>query len=1610
MLPEHRSKPFSPSLLKFAVVALLFLGITVDSLAVTRYSVNSGSWNNNNTWSATSGGGSGASFPVAGDIVFIEGGDNVNVNVASFAANVDVAAGSTITITLGQSLTLSGNFSGGGTISGGGTLRQFNVGGNWTFNGTSTNSVQLTLNGTGNQILSGVINSAPATNGALIINKASGTVTMASNITVAGSTSSVFTLTAGIFDPATFLLTATTPTFTAGTLRVGAANWGLNYSFPSVTEPLAGIIEYNAAGAQTVNNVNLGGSLLLSGSGAKTLQAAMTSIAGSFGLSGTATTTGVAALTIGGTVVIGGGTTFTSGNFTHDVAGDWTNNGGTFTPGTGSVRFNGGAGQVINGSAATQTFNNIVVNKAGGTVTVGGSTTTINLGSLFNIAGNFTAPATLGATGSIVLTTGTFTAGTNTNIGVNFTNNGGTFVPGAGTVTFNGGGGQSINGTLATQTFNNIVVAKGGGILSAGGSTTTLNTANVTVNSGTFTGPATLGITGSVLLSGGTFNGGAATLLTGNWTNNGGTFNGGSGTVTFGGGVQSIGGSSSTTFHNLTTSSTTSTSTAVATTIGGNLNVGNGTTFSVGGFAFGVTGTTTVGSGGAANLTIGSTTATKTFTGLVTISASATWTNTIGSAITMRGGLTNNGTFNAGSGVYTFDTNSQVLTGTLQIANVTVSGVSLLNTGNLTVPTLLTGSGDLTQLANSNLTLTGSSTIGSINATAVNNTVTYDGAAQTIFPTSYYNLTVNQSSGVATVSASTRVNNTLNLAAGNVSLGTNVLTLGPSATAPGPVGIVLASAGGEMRKEYNATGSFTFPVGDNTAGIDSSPITVNVTAGAFASAYVGVKVTNAKHPNNASTPDFLTRYWTVTQSGITGCSANVTGTYVGGDISGAIGGIASGKLAGTFDQTTNGWAKGSALAGTVNMTGTSLGDGVPTAFTGITAANPTVNITGGGVTICAGVPVALGTNVTGDPTIIYSWSPPAGLSSTTIPNPVATPLVTTLYTVTIRDGNGISATNNTNITVNPTPDVLATPSSQVICTGTATNIALSTPNLTPGTTYTWTVSQSGVTGAANQVTGVAGPIAQTLTATGVIPGTATYAITPTAGTCSGTPINVIVTVNPTPAVSDPLDQVVCNGALTAAVNFSGTGTHYDWTNNDTSIGLAAAGTGNIAAFNGINATAVPVVATITVTPRYTFGSVTCSGTVQTFTITVNPLPSVTDPADQVVCNGTLTGAVTFAGSGTTGYTWTNNDTSIGLAASGSGNIGAFTATNAGSAPVVATITVTPVYGSCTGAVQTFTITVNHTPVVADPVDQVVCNGALTSAVTFVGTGNQYDWTNSTPSIGLGPSGTGNIGAFNGINATAVPVVATITVTPRFVSGPTCSGTVQTFTITVNPLPTVTDPADQVVCNGASTATVTFVGTGTTGYNWTNSDTSIGLAASGSGNIAAFTAINAGATPVVATITVTPVYGSCTGSVQTFTITVNPTPTVTDPTDQVVCNGTLTGAVTFTGTAGATFNWTNNDTSIGLGASGTGNIAAFTATNAGTIPVVATITVTPQTAGPLCIGTPQTFTITVNPTPTVSDPLDQVVCNGALTAAVNFSGTGTHYDWTNNDTSIGLAAA
>lgn len=127
-------------------------------------------------------------------------------------------------------------------------------------------------------------------------------------------------------------------------------------------------------------------------------------------------------------------------------------------------------------------------------------------------------------------------------------------------------------------------------------------------------------------------------------------------------------------------------------------------------------------------------------------------------------------------------------------------------------------------------------------------------------------------------------------------------------------------------------------------------------------------------------------------------------------------------------------------------------------------------------------------------------------------------------------------------------------------------------------------------------------------------------------------ITTTVVVNQTPTVDPIADQTICNGSSTTTVNFngnSGASATYDWTNDNTGIGLSGSGSGDIISFTG-TATTQDEIGNITVTPSTAF----CTGTPESFTITVLLDPSVSVSNDTTVCeNGTATLVATATGGG-----------------------------------------------------------------------------------------------------------------------------------------------------------------------------------------------------------------------------------------------------------------------------------------------------------------------------------------------------------------------------------------
>lgn len=603
------------------------------------------------------------------------------------------------------------------------------------------------------------------------------------------------------------------------------------------------------------------------------------------------------------------------------------------------------------------------------------------------------------------------------------------------------------------------------------------------------------------------------------------------------------------------------------------------------------------------------------------------------------------------------------------------------------------------------------------------------------------------------------------------------------------------------------------------------------------------------------------------------------------------------------------------------------------------------------VRICAGVPTTIAIQGSIVNEYNWSWSPSVGLSTTVGPSTNASPLTTTTYTLTGTPLSACVTPYTSTFVVQTTPGVTANPVANITTCAGATVPASAYTSSPAGATYTWTNSNTSI-GLAASGTGNT-PAFTATNATGS-PITSTITVTPSVPSgCTGVPITYTITVNPglTIGVNSP---TICPSA-TAVLTATG-GTTYLW---------------------NTGSTANPLSVSPAVTTTYTVTGTTsgCTGTaVATVTVGGSIAPTVNSAT---ICSGSSATLTATAG---TSYTWNTGSTTNPLVVS----------------PTTTTsYTVTANSGGCTGTAVA-TVTVNPIPTATVPANITVCNGAAIAPATFGSTpaGGTFTWTNSDPSIGLAASGTGSVAGFTAVNTGTAPVTATIAVTPT-VAG--CTGPAATYTITVNPTPSVTVPANATVCNGVAIPATTFSSavSGAT-YTWTNSNTAIGLGASGLGDIATFNGTNATTAPLTATITVTPTAATCAGPASTYTITVNPTAVVTVPANITVCNGASIVASAFTSTtAGATFDWSNSDPSIGLAANGTGNTPAFTALNSGTAVVTATITVTPTANG--CIGTPSTYTITINPTPAAPTAPGTSTCLNTA-ATVTATAPGGTYEW------------
>lgn len=885
---SHLSQGTSPESVKAIFFLTLFSISALLSHAASRYAVNNGNWNTNATWSATSGGPSGASFPVAGDVVYIEGSRTVTVTAAAACTDLNIAALSSLSIG-GFNFTVSGNTTISGTLTHSSTTGTktfsgnllINSGGSWintinesiTLGGNLQNDGTFT-SGTGIYTMSGVSKTISGTG-----------INSIPNLTITGTITNNGTLTVGTSLAGTGSLTNSSSSL---------LNITGNATITSLVASATGnMVKYNRSGSQTAKAASYY-NLTVSGSGTKTFATTptVTNILSVEGTGGIAVTTG--AVTYGPNATLQYNTTASRTVSSAEWVSPFTASGGvillspyTFTLNSAKTFTNAPltikAGSRLSMGANSLTLSTGLVLECGsstagsriastlGTLNLGGNITVISMGTGINGA-TIAAPVSLGATRTLTIADDGTTATDLTISGAISGTGFGITKAGAGTLVLSGSGsytgvttinagivkigaaGTSPNSPLGTAAAGTIVSA--GAVLDLGGyslavaENLTLNGTGIAGNGSlinssatsiTFSGPIQLGSASTINTTG-------AITATGIISGSAGLTKTGTGTLTLSGANTFTGGT---------------------TLNAGTLNINNAQALGA------ATGTFTINGG-----TINNTTAATITTVNYPIALNANFVYTGTRALTFGTGevtltadrmvtasgntLIFGGPFNAGT--YSF---TKAGAGTLTLSNPSVTFKNLT----ISAGTLVSTTGTLTLKGN----LTNNSRFNSNNGTVVFSGIT----AQTISgtgATTFTNLTVNNSAGVSLTGAvNTTVNGILNLSSGVVVTNANILVL-PS------TGSVVRTSGfvsGNLQKNV-ATGlniNKTFEVGTGTS---YAPVTlliarvttagnliVKSTAGDHAS--IGTSAINSARNVN--------RYWTLTNSGIVTTSAGYSATF-----------------------------------------------------------------------------------------------------------------------------------------------------------------------------------------------------------------------------------------------------------------------------------------------------------------------------------------------------------------------------------------------------------------------------------------------------------------------------------------------------------------------------------------------------------------------------------------------------------------------------------------------------------------------------------------------------------------------------------------------------------
>ncbi len=732
---------------------------------------------------------------------------------------------------------------------------------------------------------------------------------------------------------------------------------------------------------------------------------------------------------------------------------------------------------------------------------------------------------------------------------------------------------------------------------------------------------------------------------------------------------------------------------------------------------------------------------------------------------------------------------------------------------------------------------------------------------------------------------------------------------------------------------------------------------------------------------------------------------------------------------------------------TVNYVYTATSNGcVGPAQTLVVTVNPLPAISVLTAAVCSGVtftytPTSATTGAT------FSWSRAAVVGITQggtantggiseVLDNTTTAAIPVIYKYTTTANGCTGAVQNLTLTVNALPIINSTLTPSAICSGTAFSYVPASATAGPPT-FSWTRAAIANITPAGPTSGAGNPN-ETLTNSSTSPINVTYGYISTYAGCSGTQINMVVTVNPLPNGIFFGNTVCTSTGDVPQLTFqstAGTGpftlienqqtpsvvaqtvpnpitTNVPWAPNaapvTTSSGVYTYNLTSITDANGCVRTAAIAVPTATINitsaaisadPTTPSNQISCTNSPSTFSVNATGVQTWSWEVNTTGAHGgtynpvgpwtAITGsepAPTYNGVTSPSLVVSNTDSTLNSGYRFRANMLAACGSNVYSS--IAKLTVNPV--------PTFTTSLAPTPATCSGNNVIYTPGSGTGGVT-------YAWSRAVV-VGItqaSVTATGS-GPINELLTNITPDPINVTYNYA-VTNPanSCVSSPNNVVVTINPAPVLSSMTGNIasLCSPATPAYTPASASSNPTFAWTLSAPGLGTTVtSGTGSISGVLT-NTTTANIDATYSYTTTASTCPGSSQNVVVTVEPLPTLSSANPTSVCSGTTFVYTPATATPGTTtYSWSRNQPAgiLEPATSGNGGVSE-TLTNATSAIIPVTYVYTVTTNG--CAGVAINVIVNVYPTPVLSSSLTQSVCSGVSNTYTPISGvTGTTFIW------------